>query len=244
MSKKRTKIFISSSVLALSLMVVSPTLAATSTVKSSITSGAETLKYSLKAPFARSMHPGIAGPVTAINGTSLTITGKNDTSYVVDASGAVVMKEGATSTLSSINVGDFIFVKGTVASTTVTATTIFDSVNAQKISNSAHARKGKISSSLNRVSFGTISSVNGADFDLATHSKTGTTTFAVTTDSSTIFKENGATSTSAVLSIGGHALVIGEKSTTTDSISNVKEVNVLTGTVAPHTGRKTHTTTS
>ncbi|MDB5195461.1 MAG: hypothetical protein JWO84_645 [Parcubacteria group bacterium] len=44
--------------------------------------------------------------------------------YTVDASSATVTKAGASASLASIAVGDKIFVKGTVAGTNVTATSI------------------------------------------------------------------------------------------------------------------------
>src|SRR5512146_566500 len=73
--------------------------------------------------------PGIFGKVTAVNGTTLTVSDtRTDTSYTVDASGATVMKNGSASSLSSVAVGDTVFVQGTVSGTNVTATTIRDGV--------------------------------------------------------------------------------------------------------------------
>lgn len=75
--------------------------------------------------------PGIHGTVTSITGTDITLTEESrdsstTTTFSVDASGAVVMKDGASSTLSAIAVGDKIGVQGTVSGTSVTATTIED----------------------------------------------------------------------------------------------------------------------
>jgi hypothetical protein len=92
--------------------------------------------------------PGIMGKVTAINGTTLTVTStspKNSTTttYTVDASAAKVMKSptqtattGTTAasvaptaaTVSDIVVGDTIHVRGTISGTTVKATDIMDGV--------------------------------------------------------------------------------------------------------------------
>lgn len=90
--------------------------------------------------------PAAVGKVSSINGNTITITslpprliGKhkqndinNDAAsttpitYTVDATNAAIYKDGATSTVSSINVADIIIVQGTVTGTNVSATTIHD----------------------------------------------------------------------------------------------------------------------
>ena len=84
---------------------------------------------------AKGMAPGIFGTVSAVSGTSLTVTGKQGfgptsatTTYTVDASNSTVRKDNATSTVSSIAVGDTVMVRGTVSGTSITATSIFDGV--------------------------------------------------------------------------------------------------------------------
>lgn len=81
------------------------------------------------------MKPGIVGTVTAVDGTTLTVTGRvrpnatttTATVYTVDASNNVqVFKNGATSTVSSIVTGDTVMVQGTVSGTNITATVIRD----------------------------------------------------------------------------------------------------------------------
>lgn len=77
--------------------------------------------------------PGVVGTVSAVNGSSLTVAGKNGTTYTVDASSANVMKfaqgtKPAASTVSSIVVGDTVGIRGTVSGTTVTATDIMDGI--------------------------------------------------------------------------------------------------------------------
>jgi Domain of unknown function (DUF5666) len=76
---------------------------------------------------------GIFGSVTAINGTSLTVTGQQGFAssttavvYTVDASNAMIRKGQATTTVSSIAIGDKVMVQGTVSGTSVTAQTIID----------------------------------------------------------------------------------------------------------------------
>ncbi len=67
------------------------------------------------------------GNVTAINGTTLAMQEEADEGgalYTVNASNAIVTKDGNSAQLSDIKVGDKVFVKGTVDGTTVTATSL------------------------------------------------------------------------------------------------------------------------
>jgi hypothetical protein len=76
--------------------------------------------------------PGVVGTVSAVNGNTITVTGKagfkstTATTYTVDATNAKVTKNNAAGTVSSIAVGDMISVQGTVNGTDVTATAIRD----------------------------------------------------------------------------------------------------------------------
>lgn len=82
----------------------------------------------------QNMKPAIIGSVSAISGTTITLTGRQtpgnnaSTTFSIDASSATVFKNNATSTVSGIAVGDMIFVQGTVSGTNVTATVIRDGV--------------------------------------------------------------------------------------------------------------------
>jgi hypothetical protein len=70
--------------------------------------------------------PVIGGNVTAVSGSTLTVTNASNITYTIDASSAVVDREGATSTVSNVIVGDRIIVQGTVNGTTMTASSIID----------------------------------------------------------------------------------------------------------------------
>lgn len=87
--------------------------------------------------------PGIFGTVSAVSGTNLTVTSKigprQDTTtsdstststktYTVDASNATVMKNGATSSVSDIAVGDNVMIQGTIDGTNIVAKNIRDGV--------------------------------------------------------------------------------------------------------------------
>jgi hypothetical protein len=81
------------------------------------------------------MQPGVMGSVVSVNGTTLTVSGHSGmgsatTTFTVDASAAKVIKvssgKPASSTVSSIAVGDKVMVEGTVSGTSITATTVLD----------------------------------------------------------------------------------------------------------------------
>ena len=92
------------------------------------------------------MKSAFVGKVVSINGTSITMTvvgHKNlqnkatstlttPITYTVNASNATVFKKNATTTLSSILVGDRIVVQGTVNGTNIVATTIRDNNKLEK----------------------------------------------------------------------------------------------------------------
>jgi hypothetical protein len=84
--------------------------------------------------------PGVGGTITAIDGTNITITGKDSSVYVADVSAATYVKiteptvpttttERPKPTITSIalgdiKVGDTVMIKGTVSGTQVTATEV------------------------------------------------------------------------------------------------------------------------
>lgn len=79
----------------------------------------------------------------------------------------------------------------------------------------------------NRTHFGVITSVNGSTFNLDSKIKNATTTFVVSTDTSTVFKKDGATDTASDLTVGQHVVVRGLTATSTNTIS-AKSVNIIT----------------
>jgi hypothetical protein len=73
--------------------------------------------------------PGVMGTVTAVNGNTVTVTGKDGKSYTVDASISTVGKI-QTITVAGIQVGDSVGIQGTVNGTSVTAKSIMDGMPA------------------------------------------------------------------------------------------------------------------
>ncbi len=80
----------------------------------------------MHAPFVGNGQPVIGGNVTAVSGSSLTVTNEGNTTYTVDATNATIKKGVATSTVASIAIGDSVLVQGTVQGTAVTASSIID----------------------------------------------------------------------------------------------------------------------
>ena len=74
------------------------------------------------------MGGGVMGTVSAINGSTLTISTKDGGTYTVDASSATVKASGTTSSVSAIKVGDTVRVGGTVTTASMTAKNIDDGV--------------------------------------------------------------------------------------------------------------------
>ena len=77
-------------------------------------------------PIQGNGQPVIGGAVTAISGTTVTITNASNVTYTIDASNAKVVKGGASSTIASVATGDNLVVQGTVNGTSVVASSIID----------------------------------------------------------------------------------------------------------------------
>jgi hypothetical protein len=73
------------------------------------------------------MPQGAIGTVSAVSGNTITLTGKNGTTYTVNA-GSATVKKVVDSSVGSIAVGDTLMVNGTVSGNTVTAKNIVDGV--------------------------------------------------------------------------------------------------------------------
>lgn len=85
-------------------------------------------KGDLRTPGPMLRFSGVAGAVTAISGSTITLkANQNNTTYTVDATNAKVRTDASTSaTISDIKVGDTIVVEGKVTGTDVVATIIIE----------------------------------------------------------------------------------------------------------------------
>lgn len=85
--------------------------------------------------------PIVAGKVTAISGSTITITNSSNVTYTVDATNAKIQKGNALSTISNVVIGDMVVVQGTVNNSSITATSIIDQGVA--MNSNDHGNKGK-----------------------------------------------------------------------------------------------------
>ena len=206
--------------------------------------------------------PGVMGSVSAINGTTLTVASRTfqrgttggtptsaTTTYTVDASNATVMKDNATSTVSSIAVGDHVFVQGTVSGTSVTATKILDGQFGRGMmgrgpgmphsgtstppygGNGANGGLGGIQGNGQPVIAGTVSTINGTSLTLT---NSGNTTYTIDA-SSAVVKKGNATSTVSSISVGDKVIVQG-----TVNGTSVTASTVIDTTVSGSTGTSQH----
>ncbi len=98
--------------------------------------------------------PIVAGSVTAVSSTTLTLTNKSNVTYTVDASSAIVEKGNATSTLASVVSGDNVIVQGTVNGTSIVASSVIDQGATSNTNGDSNSKNNKKSES--RGFFGSI----------------------------------------------------------------------------------------
>ena len=189
----------------------------------------------------RARMPGVFGTVSSISGSTITVSSKgwqrggpNGSStpavpamtYTVDASNAVVIKNGATSTISSVVSGDMIAVEGTVSGSNVTAKVIRDGFKP-----GANPMNGKIGmggmgmgargalpqGNGQPVIGGSISTINGTSLTVTTKSNI---VYNVDASVATVTKGN-ATSSVSSLTVGDDVIVQGAVNDTSVSASSV-----------------------
>jgi hypothetical protein len=128
---------------------------------------------------------GIKGAVTQITGTTITIQGKNNTIYTVNATSAEVKKDGVVVPITTIVVGDMLRVEGTLSGTTVTATKITVGMSHEEKSDKMKLKDANL---------GMVTSVSGTSFVVTMRApeKKTPVTYTVTTSGTTVFKKDGA----------------------------------------------------
>lgn len=115
---------------------------------------------------------GVMGTVSAVNGSSITLTGKDGTTYTVDAGSASITKD-MTVSVSDIKVGDTLMAHGTVSGTSVTATNIHDGVPPMGGMMGGHMGHGM---GMGHGVHGTVTAIQGTTLTVnATDPRTNTT---------------------------------------------------------------------
>ncbi len=175
--------------------------------------------------------PGVFGTVSAVNGTTITVTSKARpnrngsqgtataaTTYTVDATNATVTKSGAASSVSSIAVGDTIMVQGTVSGSNVTATAIRDGLGNMgrgKLGNSP--QNPPIQGNGEPVIGGSVSAVNGNTLTVTNKSNV---VYTVDATNASIIKMGTSTAISNV-AVGDNLVIQGTVNGTSVTASSV-----------------------
>ena len=164
---------------------------------------------------SKRMRPAVVGKVSAIDGNSITVSGRQGfgsstthVTYTVDATNAIVNKNNATSTVSSISVGDMILVQGTVNGTNVAATNIRDSVQGMRRENGKQRIASSTQPALGNgqpVIAGKVSAVNGNSLTVTT---SGNTTYTIDATNAKVFEGRNASPLSNI-AVGDTVLVQG-----------------------------------
>jgi len=173
---------------------------------------------------------GITGTVTAVTASSITVDGKHASTtgvFTVDVTGAKFFKNSATTTLSSILVGDTVFVEGRVSGSSATAVAVYDGklplalqkaqiMREEKKDDWREKREDRIADHVRGSAIlGIVTNINGniliVDGKMGT--STATTTYTVDATNSKIFKDKATTTISAILT-GDRVLVEGSISGT------------------------------
>lgn len=167
--------------------------------------GQDTIKNYLKHA------PGVMGHVTAISGSTITLSGTNNTTYTIDASAAKIVKNRNTIIgITDIKVGDTIMVQGTVTGTTVVATTVFDG---KPLTGKKHL--GNFPGIM-----GIVSAVNGSTFSVTTKDAT----IYTVTPTSTVKIHKGTppvTATMADIANGSTVMIRGTVTGTTVTAESI-----------------------
>jgi hypothetical protein len=200
------------------------------------------------------MRPGVFGTVTAVNGDIITINGRQGfssttptISYTVDATNATVKKNNATSTVSSIVVGDTIFAQGAVTGTNVVATTIRDGIMTGTRGKGGPGINGNggqghatstppVSPFLGNgqpVIAGTISSINGASLTVTT---TSNVTYTVDASNAKIVEGQNTIALSSII-VGNKVLIQGAVNGTSITASTVIDQSAPAAGTSPTPGK-------
>lgn len=157
--------------------------------------------------------PAAVGKVTAISGSSITITDlRANTTYTVDASNATIQKgPNTTGSLSDITVGSMIAVQGTVSGSSIVATSIHEGFGKGMMG--GHGRMG------GPGAMGTVTSISGNTITL-TDRNGGV--YTIDASSATV-KTSGATSTLSNVKVGDKLMVRGKIVTASMTAQDIED---------------------
>src|ERR1035437_542547 len=103
-------------------------------------------------PIIGNGQPVVAGTVSIISGSTITITNKSNVSYTIDATNAKVVQGQNTITVSGVTVGDMVIAQGTINGNSVVATSVIDQAKV----NATTTTPGVTTGEVHRGFFGSI----------------------------------------------------------------------------------------
>mgnify|MGYP001589157875 CR=1 FL=1 len=177
--------------------------------------------------------PGMGGAVAAIalNGTSLTITGQDGTTYTVDTSKAKITRGFGPNTealtLADIKVGDKIGVMGTISGTNITAKTIIDGVGMLRDKKTTGQEKTHIVGKILTVSPFSLTIEVKPFRDHMMGASTETLTYTVDSTSNTTVTKDGVTASLGDLAVGQMVIATGKVDSTAKTVGATK-MNIMT----------------
>jgi len=177
----------------------------------------------------RGNSPGVTGTVTANSGNVLTVTSKGfgqnktQTTYTVDASNAVIMKNNATSTVASIAVGDNIMARGTLTGTSLVATSIRDGIAKGMMTGKNKQTNSIIKGNGQPVVGGNVTAVSGSTLTITNVSNVTYTVDA----SNAVVDKTGVTSTVSNIIVGDRVVVQGTVNGTAITASSIIDQGVI-----------------
>jgi hypothetical protein len=155
----------------------------------------------------------VMGTVTAVSGTTITVTDAKGTVYTIDASAAKIdpgMKGTSGLTVANILVGDKVVVTGPVTGTSEIAKTINDRSMAGR-----------------NIFMGKVTAVNGSVLTIDSMAGKTKTTYSVDASAATLLKGMGAGTAIAItdIKVGDRVFAIGTLSGTTVSATSVRDLS-------------------
>lgn len=181
----------------------------------------------------RSNRPGMGGAVAAINGTSLTITGHDGTTYTVDTSKAKITRGFGPNTetlaLTDIKVGDKIGIMGTISGTNITAKTIINGVGMLRDKKADGQEKTHVVGKILTVSpFSLTLEVKPFGGRMMNaQASTETLTYTVDSTSNTTVTKDGTAASLGDLTVGQIIIATGKVDSTAKTVGATK-INIMT----------------
>jgi len=211
--------FITGSALAISMLAATPAYAALSSTTQQRHAAPHTMG---RAGMQRGLL-NVIGTVSSVNGTTLTVAGRDGVVYTVDAQKAVIHK-GTETTLSAVQLQDTVMVRGVLSGAVVVATAITDKpVKRSKIGRSPRPW------SSSSATFGTIRAIDGATVTIQTKNfKTGAQkVVTVTTTPATTYKNEGVSAAFTDLRVGQRVVISGVRDVAGEVIAAATNVSIV-----------------